>query len=1216
MSPRTRKIIMAVSAFLLAIILFSALILPGIVKNALVKNLEALTGRKATIQKVTINPLTLSAAVHGFRLNEKGGSSAFVSFSSARVSVSPSSIFRQAAIVSEIELRSPYLSLVRKDANLYNFSDLLEAKKPKKKEAKPVNFSLNNIVVSNGSIDFLDAALEDDTRHTVRKLELAVPFISNIPYLADRYVTPKLSAAINGTVFSATGKLKPMSSSLETSAQLSLQELDIPYYLAYLPKRIPLKVVKGTLATNMELCYMVSAAKKPDLTLKGTITLADLALQERNSAPVFSLKQGFLDIKQAAVFTRTFDLAKFSLDVPEFFIERDRAGILNIQRLMPKQGGKPPEPAGPEDNSPSETGKKRSGTNVKPADSLQKAMPKPVLSLESLQIRGGRLHFSDRKAAVGGFATDIEQFNLDMQGLSTMPDRKGSWRSALRTSHGEALDTEGSLTVEPLDLTAAIRLSGVKTADYYPYLAPFLNSPVKAVVDAGCSIAYTPKTGPKASDIAVTVKDLQAGFTDEDFAKVRLFSLTGGKVDLKERQAVIDRCDLQGGDIRISRESDASISALKLLRKPQQGASGPAPKPGPKPQQSKPFGFRLATAAVSGLNVAFTDKTREDAPSFGLKGIKATANGVALPQRTPIAFNFAANYENGGPIKAKGTILPSPLNLKGNIDLKRIPLRDFTPYLPENINLFIAEGTIDSSLKLNLAPRSSGMTGTVSGSVGVRSFYSLDTIEDEDFLKWESLQLDEIQCALQPFALTIRQVALNNMYARLVINKDGTLNLQNIFPKNKPDAAQPAATAPTVATGKKIASQPQASPQAKRQIRVDAVTVQEGTLSFTDNHLPQEFDTTFHNLGGRVTGISTDEARMSEVDLRGSLENHSPLSITGTLNPLWTDPFVDLKVSFTDIELSPFTPYSGTYLGYTVDKGKLFLDLKYRVEKKSLTSENKVFIDQFTFGDAVKSEKATSLPVRLAIALLKDRKGEIHLDLPVSGRTDDPKFSVWGVIGQMLKNLLVKVATSPLSLLSSLFGGGEDFSVISFPPGSARLDVGEKGKLDNLAKALQDRPELKMEISGFVDRDKDAEGYRKEQLLHKLKTEKFLAMTKAKQTQPGQTPDTVDLEPQDESVYLKAVYGKEKFPKPRNVLGFVKSLPDQEMKKLILANTPAGDEQMHALARERENRVKDYLVTKGNLAQGRLFLKAGEIYKPSGKEGVSNSRVEFGAGAP
>ena len=95
----------------------------------------------------------------------------------------------------------------------------------------------------------------------------------------------------------------------------------------------------------------------------------------------------------------------------------------------------------------------------------------------------------------------------------------------------------------------------------------------------------------------------------------------------------------------------------------------------------------------------------------------------------------------------------------------------------------------------------------------------------------------------------------------------------------------------------------------------------------------------------------------------------------------------------------------------------------------------------------MESDKATNLPVRLAVALLKDRKGEIHLDLPVTGRTDDPKFSVWGVVLQILKNLLVKAATSPLALLQSTFGGKDDFSAIHFAAGSARLTEGEKEKI-------------------------------------------------------------------------------------------------------------------------------------------------------------------------
>lgn len=225
-------------------------------------------------------------------------------------------------------------------------------------------------------------------------------------------------------------------------------------------------------------------------------------------------------------------------------------------------------------------------------------------------------------------------------------------------------------------------------------------------------------------------------------------------------------------------------------------------------------------------------------------------------------------------------------------------------------------------------------------------------------------------------------------------------------------------------------------------IKIDTVTVQGGTLDFSDRHLKTPFNTTFFNLGGGVNGLSSQANRGADVDLRGNLENQSPLSITGVINPLRGDLLLDLKIAFTDIELSPFTPYANTFLGYSIDKGKLNLDLSYKIDKKALTSQNKLFLDQFTFGKHVESDQATKLPVRLAIALLKDRKGEIHLDLPVVGQTDDPKFSVWKVVLQMLKNLLVKAATSPLALLGSMFGGGGKTSARSHlhpaPPGSPR----------------------------------------------------------------------------------------------------------------------------------------------------------------------------------
>ncbi len=251
-------------------------------------------------------------------------------------------------------------------------------------------------------------------------------------------------------------------------------------------------------------------------------------------------------------------------------------------------------------------------------------------------------------------------------------------------------------------------------------------------------------------------------------------------------------------------------------------------------------------------------------------------------------------------------------------------------------------------------------------------------------------------------------------------------------------------------------------------IRIDALTLQGGTVSFVDRSMDRIFSATMYELGGRVTGMASDEQMRADIDLRGQLENHSPLTISGQINPLSRDLFADLTISFKDIDLTPMTPYSGTYIGYMIDKGKLYLDLTYRIEKRKIDAANKIMIDQFTLGDTVESDKAVSLPISLAIALLKDNNDEIHLDVPVHGDLDDPNFSVTGVIFTVIKNLLVKAATSPFSLLSSVLGGGdEDFSSIHFTSGSATVDAQQQAKLASLADMLAKRPSLILEISGF-----------------------------------------------------------------------------------------------------------------------------------------------------
>ncbi|MDH3453572.1 MAG: DUF748 domain-containing protein, partial [Desulfuromonadales bacterium] len=397
-------------------------------------------------------------------------------------------------------------------------------------------------------------------------------------------------------------------------------------------------------------------------------------------------------------------------------------------------------------------------------------------------------------------------------------------------------------------------------------------------------------------------------------------------------------------------------------------------------------------------------------------------------------------------------------------------------------------------------------------------------------------------------------------------------------------------------------------------IGIGTVTLQGGYVDFTDRNLPRPFHADMRELGGRIEGLSSDPEARATVDLRGSLRNQSPLTISGAINPLAEKLFLDLKLSFNDIELSPLSPYSGTYVGYLIQKGKLNLALEYYLEEGQLKARNEVFLDQFTFGEAVASDKATSLPVKLAVALLKDRKGEIHLDIPVFGSLDDPQFSISGVVWTVIRNLLVKAATSPFALLGALVGAGdEDFSSVSFEYGSARLITAEKDKLQHMAQALSGRPSLEVEVSGFIDPDNDAEGYRREQLAMQIKRLKYLDLVKQEKLAEGVKEEDVTVAAEEYADYLWQVYSEADFPKPRSFIGMTKKLPEAEMEKLIYANTSVTEDQLAELARARALAVQGFLIGEGQLAKERVFLKEPDIKAAPAKETARRARVELGA---
>jgi Domain of Unknown Function (DUF748) len=305
------------------------------------------------------------------------------------------------------------------------------------------------------------------------------------------------------------------------------------------------------------------------------------------------------------------------------------------------------------------------------------------------------------------------------------------------------------------------------------------------------------------------------------------------------------------------------------------------------------------------------------------------------------------------------------------------------------------------------------------------------------------------------------------------------------------------------------------------------------------------------------------------------------------------------------VDLSPLGPYAGRYLGYGIAKGKLDLDLRYKVENRNLVASNVVRVNQFTLGEATQSPDATKLPVRLALALLQDRAGVIALDVPIEGKLDDPEFRLGKVIWHTILNVLVKVVTSPFSALAALVGGGQkEISLLEFTPGSATFLPSAEERISLIAKSLAERPALGLEVEGTVDEAQDGQAIRHLELERVLRNAKAAAMSPA----PASS-EAVMLSPEERVRFVRALYAARfpaRAPAPTSsgetgALGAPaktppataeKELTPPEMEERLIAGAEVTPDAYASLAAARAEGARDALVAAG-IDQARLFLTQG-----------------------
>ncbi len=393
-----------------------------------------------------------------------------------------------------------------------------------------------------------------------------------------------------------------------------------------------------------------------------------------------------------------------------------------------------------------------------------------------------------------------------------------------------------------------------------------------------------------------------------------------------------------------------------------------------------------------------------------------------------------------------------------------------------------------------------------------------------------------------------------------------------------------------------------------------------GRIDFTDRFIRPNYSADLTGLNGHLGGFRSDSTEMAELELRGRAAGTALLDISGRLNPTANPLALDIRAKATDLELAPLSPYAGKYAGYAIERGKLSLDVSYRIDPDGkLDAKNQVVLNQLTFGDKIDSPQATRLPVLLAVALLKDRNGVIDINLPVSGSINDPQFSVGGLILRVIVNLLTKALTAPFALLAG--GGSDDLSLVEFRPGTALPAGSGEAVLDKVAKALTERPALKMTVTGAADPATEAEAYRREALEARLQAERRREQLRAGQAAaaPAGAPASGVASPAPEPVLsaadrermLRVIYRQTPLPnKPKNLVGMNKDIPAAEMEALLKAAIQPSPEALRELALQRGLAVRDALISRG-LPGERLFLAAPRLRTASETEPGWTPRVQL-----
>jgi len=871
----------------------------------------------------------------------------------------------------------------------------------------------------------------------------------------------------------------------------------------------------------------------------------NLALHDTNGSSVISLEHLYVNYEPTSLFKKEFFIKSLLLDKPFIDLKIDTSGSLTLLNLFPKSNS--------------------SDANTTHDNSL--AMP---FIIEHVEVQNAKTTFHDERPSVP-FKLEIGPMNYSVNNLSFYKDDLSIHALKVMLENEEKISIASSASFEPLKFYGELNIVHLPLSNFWQYALPSipvtlsqgeLSLRVPFLIDLS-------KEKPLVSleKASASLENIRFMDNNKTVIEVPSLSLETIDFDLQASTISVEKAMITKPFVDVQLEKEYALNLVRLFT-PKDVSTQPKVQMSAKQEDTtSAWKFALKTLEVNEATIDIRDQNVKSTPTR-LAPLKLTVHNITQDRSNSIAYDFNSTIDATASLQLKGTFIPATTLLEVAMNAKALSLEKVQPYISSFTTTLIQDGALSLNSKLT-ASFNQPLMFKIEGDATVAKFSLADKLKNS-LVAWETLDITNFAYTLAPSTLSIQTIMLDKPYINLDIKKDGTTNFSNLLTTSTPQSKMPS----------KAKKAPSVQDDAM-SIYIGNIALKRGTTHFKDASLLLPFATFADRLNGSMSTLDTKNTKPSVLKLEGKVDKYGYAKIDGSVLPFEFKKRAMLKILFKNIDMPSLSPYTGKFIGYAIKEGKLSMDLNYKIQKGLMEGANKINLDSLTLGDKIESKDAPNLPLGLAIAILKDSKGQIDIDLPVSGDLNDPEFRYGSIVWKAIGNLIGSIVTSPFKLLGSMLGiETENLKSIDFAAGEYAIIDSEEEKMVQYQQILDKRAELNLVITPSFNEALDTKVLQEQNITAQI--EAIIPKKSKGDDSYGKTIKKLFLQKYSDEDYSKLI----KTYKEENL--DVGAINDNLIAKIAegITITP---EALQSLATKRADAIVQNLTTKYKIAPNRLI---------------------------